>query len=219
MVLNPIFQMIIIGTVLQFYLKVNIQEYFQYLFVGLLAWNFFSLSLGKTAPAFVNERNLLQKANFPRESLVVSIVLSNFVHFCIGFLLVIPFLHIFQIHFWLFAGMLVWLLAITLGLSLLFASLNVRFRDVNFFVQAIVPIWFYATPIIYSLELVPEKIQPLIFLNPLTVIFEYLHVALLGASTAVSLIQLAESLIISSAVITVGILVFSRENRNFADWL
>lgn len=219
MVLNPVFQMVVIGVVLQVYLRVDIEAYFQYLFIGLLAWNFFSLSLTKTAAAFVHERALLQKANFPRESLIISIILSNFVHLLIGIVLVMPFIQVFQMHVLIFVGAVLWLFLLSVGLSLFFSSLNVRFRDVSFFVQALLPIWFYATPIIYSLNLVPESIRFLILLNPLTAIFQYLHFSLLGMEPHLTSFHLGLSLAVSIFIVFVGWLFFKKENKTFADWL
>src|SRR5262245_48806610 len=72
-VLNPLFQMVVMGLVLSYF--ITIPNYFLFLFTGLLPWNFFSLSLAKATPAFVNERNLLLKAKFPREAIPFSIIL------------------------------------------------------------------------------------------------------------------------------------------------
>lgn len=219
MVLNPLFQMIIIGTVFHFYLKLDIANYFQYLFVGLLAWNFFSLSLNKTASIFVHERNLIRKANFPKESLVASIIFSNFVHFCIGLILTFPFLNIFQIHYGLLLVLLCWLVIFTFGLSLFFASLNVRFRDISFFVQTILSIWFYATPIIYTTSLLSSEVRNIIFLNPLTPFFEYFHFALLNIVPGVPTFSLWISLLSGVMILITGLLIFSKESKNFDDWL
>src|SRR3989304_2803226 len=75
-VLNPILQMIIIGVIFSFFIK--IENYFLFLFSGLLPWQFISLSISKATPSIVFERALLQKAKFPIESIPVSIILATF---------------------------------------------------------------------------------------------------------------------------------------------
>src|SRR3989344_7145799 len=72
-ILNPLLQMIIIGAIFSFFIK--IPNYFLFLFSGLLPWQFFSLSLSKATQSIVNERELLQKAKFPIEAIPISIVL------------------------------------------------------------------------------------------------------------------------------------------------
>ena len=63
-VINPILQMLVIGFVFKFFMKGSIDNYYYYLFIGLLVWNFFSLSLTKATPSIVWERNLIKKAKY-----------------------------------------------------------------------------------------------------------------------------------------------------------
>src|SRR5437870_5185655 len=84
-ILNPLLQMIVIGFVFTFITKETIHNYFYSLFLGLLVWNFFSLSLTKSIPSIVYERSLIKKAAFPKEVIPLSIILSNFFHFILGF--------------------------------------------------------------------------------------------------------------------------------------
>src|SRR3972149_1050971 len=165
MFLNPLFQMLMIGTIFQFFVPVKTDNYFLFLFAGLLPWNFFSLSLAKATPSFVFERGLIQKAAFPREAIPLSIIFSNFFHFLVALalylgVLVIAGLLSFQ-WLWIVPAM-VWILLLAAPFSLLFSALNVRYRDVNFLIQALIPLWFYASPIISSQELSP-KAFPFLF--------------------------------------------------------
>src|SRR3989344_8880626 len=64
-VVNPLLQMIIIGFVFRFFIKEPIKNYFLFLLVGLLVWNFFNLSLSKATSSIVYERTLIKKAKFP----------------------------------------------------------------------------------------------------------------------------------------------------------
>lgn len=236
-ILNPLLQMMIIGFVFQFFIPVEVDNYFLFLFAGLLPWNFFALSLTKTVPAIVYERSLIQKAKFPHETIILSIVLSNAFHFMISLLLFLSLLLIlltvnaaFGIEFipsiqfidlwkWvLLIPLIFWIVLLTSGLSLLGSSLNVKYRDVSFVVNAFVPMWFYATPVVYTLDLLPRQLQIVSYLNPLTGIIEIFHWILLNIPiTSISSILL--SLGTSSIAFLLGWYVFKKDSPYFDDWI
>ena len=221
-VANPLLQMLVIGFIFPFFIRERIDNYNYYLFTGLLVWNFFSLSLTKATPSIVNERSLIKKARFPRSVIPLSIILSNLVHLVLALaLLVIPLLFLGTLMFprILFIIPAFFLLILfTLGASLLTCALNVRFRDINFFVQALLILWFYATPIVYTLGLIPRSAYLLWRLNPLTAIFQLFQYALLGSAPP-GLLVLSSNLISTTLIIVLGILVFQKESKNFDDWV
>lgn len=232
-VINPLLQMAVMGFVFQFFVPVHVDNYFLFLFAGLLPWNFFAQSLTKTTPAFFYERNLIKKAKFPREAIVLSIILSNLFHFLVALFLLVLALVTDKLFFegysflalMFYIGRMLWLvpailllLLFAVGLSLLTASLNVRFRDVNFIVQLAVMLWFYGTPVIYALNLLPSFLWPLFYLNPMTLIVELFHYGLMGLP--VTLMEFAwVSLLVIVYLFYLGWRVFSKENKNFDDWL
>lgn len=231
--LNPLIQMISIGIIFQFMVPVKVDNYFLYLFAGLLPWNFFSLSLTKNTPIIINERSLIQKASFPREAIVLAVVLSNLFHFLISLVLLAivltldkllfdhySFLQIslYLAKFFLIIPIVAWLTILVSGFSLLFSALNVRFRDVNFIVQALIGIWFYATPIVYSIELLPEELRAFLYLNPMTAVTEMFHFILLNIHPySPDLVLLGLS--ISLMVFFIGWKVFEKESKFFDDWV
>lgn len=220
--LNPLLQMLIIGLVFQFFIPVKVNNYFLFLLTGLLPWNFLSMGLSKTTPMFVYERNLIQKAKFPRESIVLSVILSNLFHLVISLLLLIIaviFLGKFNfLSLLLLPIALIWLTLLTIGISLITSSLNVRFRDINFFVQAVLPLWFYASPVVYSLNLIPQSLHRIFYLNPMTAILELFRFSLMSIPIQrVDLLII--SLIISLFSILFGVIVFKKESIFFDDWL
>ncbi|OGJ37526.1 MAG: hypothetical protein A2383_00690 [Candidatus Pacebacteria bacterium RIFOXYB1_FULL_39_46] len=218
LIINPLLQMLVIGFVLQFFPGIRTENYFLYLFLGLLPWNFFSISFSKAVSLFVDERHLIKKAVFPRESLILSLVLSNLFHLIVGFILVFPF-SLTMINFFTLILAIFWIFIFTIGISLFFASLNVKFRDMSFLVRAIIPIWFYATPIIYSIQLIPEKIKLILFLNPLTAIIQLFRVSF-GIQDYLLSPDALWLPIFSTIIITIlGILVFKKEQKYFDDWM
>jgi len=221
-VVNPLLQMLVIGFIFRLFIKEPIENYFLYLFAGLLVWNFFSLSLTKATQSIINERALIKKAKFSRSVIPLSIILSNFIHLILAFiLLLVPVFYLGTLsEFWIievFLGLAL-LLTFTIGISLLTASLNVRFRDINFFVQAILILWFYATPIVYSIFVIPRNLIWLWRINPLTSIVQLLQKALANSPPPGLAMLFVNSLIVC-LFLFLGIVVFIKESTNFDDWL
>lgn len=222
LVANPVLQMLIIGFVFPLFIKGAVPNYNFYLLTGLLAWNFFSLSLSKTTPSIVNERSLIKKAFFPREVIPISMILSNFINYLAAFALFM--MPIFFLHTLTPGSLLFFLLGLallvifTVGASLLTSALNVRFRDINFFVQAILIIWFYATPIVYSLSQIPKHYLWLWRFNPLTSCIQLMQHALVGSALPGPGMIAANALVISITLL-LGAFMFRRESKNFDDWL
>ncbi|PIU73459.1 hypothetical protein COS78_02215, partial [Candidatus Shapirobacteria bacterium CG06_land_8_20_14_3_00_40_12] len=220
--LNPLVQMLVLGFIFQFFIPIKTANYFEFLFPGLLAWNFFSYTVTKNTPMYINERALIQKAKFPRETIVLSVVLSNLFHFLMALVVFVLFEWLInsKIHWWrwcLLPGIAFWLAILTSGLSLLFSSLNVKWRDINFGVQALMPLWFYATPVIYSLDLLPSWLARWIYLNPLTAIIGILRWAIMG--TEVPWFSLLISGISTIVIFETGVMVFRKESPFFDDWV
>src|SRR4030065_2213260 len=84
MFINPLLQMLIMGSIFSLFIINPPPNYFLFLFIGLLSWNFFSYSITKATTSIVYERTLIQKAKFPREAIPLSIVLSTFFHLLIS---------------------------------------------------------------------------------------------------------------------------------------
>lgn len=222
LVINPVLQMLVIGFIFSFFVKEPIQNYYYFLFTGLLVWNFLSLTLTKATPSIVYERSLIKKAAFPRSVIPLSILFSNFFHFIIAFglfLIPVAFLETLSLvsFMYLLAAMSL-LVVFATGIILITAAMNVRFRDVNFFVQAAIIIWFYASPVLYSISQIPSNLLWLWFLNPLTAILQLFQHAMLNLPLP-DFSLLVANLLIISVLFLGGVIFFKRESHNFDDWL
>jgi len=112
--------------------------------------------------------------------------------------------------------LLVTMILLALGLSLILAALNVRFRDVRHVIPFGLQLWMFATPIIYPLSYLPKEAQRLAMFNPMTGIVENFRTALLGG-TELDWRALAASLAVSTGVFCIGALYFHRAEKQFAD--
>lgn len=212
--------MLIIGFVFSFFIK--IPNYFLFLLTGLLPWQFFLLSLTKATSSFVSERFLLQKAPFPKEAIPLSIIFANFFHLLVSLFLLGIYLWIFNMivlpRILVLPLVLFWLLIITIGLSLLTASLEVKYRDVGYLIHSLVMLWFYATPVLYSLDLVPGHFLWLFAFNPLTSIFEMMHWSILGIGNF-NWNLIITNIISGISIFALGILIYRKQHKFFVDWI
>lgn len=163
--LNPISTIIIYSIVFGNLLGVeapvgkstDIHNFTLWLTCGLLPWNFLNNGLQATLPALVNHSNLIKKVYFPREYIVASSVLSWMTMFAIELGILATAFAVFAQHLvWKTLPMIVLLVVLqalfVLGLTLIFSSINVYFRDVQHFTTIGMQIWFYLTPIVYVLN-------------------------------------------------------------------
>jgi len=231
--LNPLLQMVTIGVIFQFFVPVKVDNYFLFIFTGLLPWNFFSYSVTKNTPIMTHARSLIKKSNFPRETIVLSVIFSNLFHMLIAWSLLIVVLIADKIFFEQYSSievvfyslrllwsipLILWLTMLTTGFSLLFSALNVKYRDVNFLVQAIIPLWFYATPLVYTLQILPDFLGSLLYLNPMTGLIELFHAALLKQPIYEPELVLLD-LFLSVIFFLLGCWVFLKESPYFDDWV
>lgn len=231
-VLKPFTQMVIMGMIFQFFIPVRVDNYFLFLFVGLLPWNFFSSTVARNASIIVDERQLIQKSSFPRETIVFSVVLSNLFHFLVAFALLLIALLVNKVlegysfvrlveyfaRILLTLPLCVWLTFIASGFSLLFSALNVRFRDVGFIVQVVMPLWFYGTPVLYTLNLLPSRFQFIFLFNPLTSIIQLFQHVLLRQPT-MPFAFMVINMVLGVMISFLGWKIFAKESPKFNDWV
>ena len=142
-----------------------------YLCAGMITWSLFAEMLTRLTQVFLENGNLLKKSQFPRICLPVIITLSALINFIIIFSLYLIFLAIIG-HWpgWLLLAVLP-LLAVqvlfTLGLGVFLGTLNVFFRDIGQLTGVLLLFWFWLTPIVYTVAILPEPVQNILQYNPL----------------------------------------------------
>jgi ABC-2 type transport system permease protein len=188
------------------------QSFALYLFCALVAWNFFSGTVTTSIGSFATAGPLLTRTYFPPEcpmlSGLVTVAIQAALELCIliGFMIIVgnvSWTFILVVPIFLMLGCL------SFGIGLILGLANIRYRDVNYLVGIGLQVLFYATPIVYSLEIVPSAWQKVLRLNPLTsyvysvrqVVYE------LSLPTASNWLMMGASATVS---LIVGWLVFSR---------
>jgi lipopolysaccharide transport system permease protein len=143
-----------------------------YLCSGILTWNFFIEVVSRCQTVFIEHGNLLKKLSFPRICLPVVVVASSSFNFAVIFAIFLFFLLLSGswpglplIAFFVVLGLQIMMAT---GLGILLGVLNVFFRDVGHLFGIALQFWFWATPIVYPLGILSDRIRPWVELNPLT---------------------------------------------------
>lgn len=156
-----------------------------YLCAGVITWGFFAEISSRAQNVFIDNANLLKKISFPRLCLPVTLILNASLNFSIIFFLFVIFLLITnQFPGWAFLAVFP-VLAIqalfSIGLGMTLGVLNVFFRDIGQLFSVILQFWFWLTPIVYPLEILPGSLQKLMQLNPMaSIIASYQKVFVFG---------------------------------------
>jgi lipopolysaccharide transport system permease protein len=189
-------------------------------YTALLPWQLFSSGLTAATSSVVSNQNMITKTHFPRLVLPISGVLSGLVDFGLAFLILLGMMVFYHISFtWrivILPAFILLALLTALAAGLWLAVFNVRFRDVRLLTSFLMQFWQYATPVAYSISLIPQKWRTLYGLNPMTGVIGGFRWAMLGQTY-----DLGPLLIVSILVVLLllfgGIVYFQRMEKNFAD--
>ncbi len=171
--LNPLFQLIVYTFVFSVIMRAGIEDYYLFLFVALVPWTYFSTCVGGGAGCIINQKDLVEKIYFPREVLPISYVISQLVNMLLTFIVVILVLLVsgkgVNLLVWWYLPIIILLeTLLSFGLTLLFSAITVYFRDMQFLLSIITMAWQFLTPVMYSVDMVPERLRPIFYLNPMT---------------------------------------------------
>lgn len=187
---------------------------------GMVIYVFFSTAASRAGTSFLRDSALLTKVHFPRALLPLASGASAVVDFGVGVLvLVVIGAVIGTVPGMSFIAVpLVALGALILGLGLGFAvaALSARFRDFALALPFLLQLLLYASPVVYSVELIPESVRGIYALNPLVALIEAFRWALLG-TVPPSLWHVAEGLATGAVVTLIGTYVYRRQSIDLTD--
>lgn len=221
-IVNPLSQMLILSFVFSIILRIPSQDvpYPLFLLVGLVPWIFFSSTVSSATDSVVGAASLVTKVYFPREVLPTAAMLTKLVDFGFGILILIGLMVYFGhppewTAVWLPVLFFIHILFM-LGLAFPLAALNVFFHDVRFLVGVVLLMWFYMTPVIYPVELVPDRYRILFDLNPNSLFINaYRRVLLEGINPGLDRVLLGT--VIAVLTFLIGYYLFKRMESGFAD--
>jgi len=221
-IVQPTVATLIFSVVFTYFVPIDTGgiPYVLFSYVAMAPWTFFTTSLLDMVESLVINMNLVGKIYFPREILPVAALFARLLDFGIAVLLLVGLFLYFRIgidvRMLIFLpGVLATQIALSLGLGLIGAALNVFYRDVKHIVTLIIQIWLYASPIIYPVTSVPEWLRPYYFINPMAGILESYRDILLRQQPPGN--YLFGAVACAALVLLIGYRFFKRVEFQFAD--
>lgn len=226
--MKPLFLFIILFFVFNNVFKLGkaIPNYPVYLLIGVTMWGFFAETTSVVMFSIVNNGDLIRKIYFPRIILPVAMSITSFITLILNLVVVfgfmvythVPFtlsilkLPLYLIEFYIF----------TLGVCFFLSAIFVKFRDLGPIWEVVAQTLFYATPIIYSITLVPNQfLMKIMMVSPLAQIIQGARSTLLGVDVVTSSDALGRygfvPLALAAVVFIVGYLVFQSMSAKFAE--
>ena len=205
----------------------SIPNYGAMLLFNLMLFQFFIDGTSHSVRSVAASENLVRKMQFPRIVIPLSVVLNacvTTVMNLIAALAILLLIGIDPLWTWLLIPVLLLAMIVLItGVALLLSSLFVRFRDIDQIWAVLARILFYATPVLYTVELVPDALRPIILANPLTPIFEQARIWVIDPS-APTVVDAAGSVGLALLPLAIGLLIcgiglwtFEREAPRIAE--
>lgn len=219
--MNPAITIAVYYVIFRYVFRVTIPNYFSFFLIGFLPWLFFSRAISAAAGSIVDSETLIKRAAFPLEALPVSVVLYQLFHHGVAVAITLPAMLALggarpSLH-------LIWLLplgaafaAFTLGVSFWLATCGVFFRDTRDILEVTLPVLMWMTPILYTIEMLPETLRWLTAVNPLVPFISALRTVLLDGQ-APDAIAVAGIVFWVLAVLGAGVWIFARYAPVFAE--
>lgn len=220
-VLQPLMMMIIYYTIfgLVLRLKTGTVPFPLFLLAGILIWQLIGGTATVMSFGLTGNAHLLNKIYFPRLLLPLSQSLSGLVDFSFGLVVLLVFMVLAGVYpTWLVLASPVFvLLAVINGLAfgLWFGPINVRYRDVGQVVPVMLLLLMYLSPVFYSPDFVPQRWQPLYYLNPAAGIIQGFRWTLMGDTAPLP--SAAWGLAVMVLLFVTGLFYFRREEAELAD--
>ncbi len=220
--LNPLLQILVYAIVFPLILKNNEKNYVIFLCCGLIPWTFFSTAITRAAFTMIENGNIIKKVYFPREILPISIVTSEAINFLISTIIIIAFVLVYGVgitKFILYYPIIFLVQYILiLGISFIVSSITVYVRDLQHLIGVALQLLFYATPIVYNANTIPENFKWILNLNPMTyVINAYRDIFYNQAAPDVKSLLMVAGIMI--AICVVGYMIFNKLQKGFAEEL
>ena len=219
---NPLLFAMIYYFIFKLVMRVQIPNYTVFLITGLFPWQWFANAANNSLFAFISNSQIIKKTVFPRSVIPLSNVMMEGLHF----LCTIPVMVVFLLIYGLKPS-IIWIIGIpmiaigqtiiTFGFSLIFSTLNLFFRDLERFVSLGIMLMFYCTPILYSIDMIPENYRWLIDYNPLaSMVLSWRNLLMDGYIDIKHILSLY---VAGGFILVLGMWVFNKLKYRFAEIL
>ena len=230
-VLKPLFLFTILFIVFDKFLGLgrDIEHFPVYLLLGIVVWQFFAEATITGLQSIISRGDLIRKINFPKYVIVFASTISALINFLINMIVVLIFCIINGVEITLMALLVIPLILevyiFALGLAFLLSAINVKFRDIGYLWEIFLQGAFYATPILYPLQMILAKMPVAakwLMMNPMAQAIQDMRYVLVTRET-ITLWQLVSGwkviipFLIILSVLVVGIRYFNKNQKRFAE--
>lgn len=217
-ILNPLLMMLVVTTVFNTVLRIQIDNFPLYYLTGSLIFNFISEATSAALVSIISSAPLIKKVYVPKYIFPVEKTLFSFVNMLFSLIAVIIIMLIYgnQWHWTLllFPIPLIYALIFAIGFGLILASVNVFFRDVGHLYSVWLTAWTYLTPIIYTVDMLPDWLKKVMIANPLYHYVTYFR-SLVMYGTVPGWNSDLVCLAFSFGFLLIGLLVFKKTQDKF----
>jgi len=221
--IQPIMTMLVFTAVFGRVVKVPSDgfHYPVFCFAGMMPWQYFSSVVTSSSGSLLKNVHLLTKVHFPRLAIPFAATIPPLVDLGASFLVLFALMGHFDMELsWRIAYLPIFLLlalVTALGVGLWLAALSVEYRDIQHILPFIMQMLMFASPVVYSVNLVPLEYRPLLGLNPIAGVITGFRWALLGHTGAQRFPMLTLSAVMAVLLLISGAYYFRRVERTFAD--
>ena len=222
--INPLLQILVYALIFPLVMKNggSYKDYTVFMVCGLIPWAYFTTVINRASFIMIENGNILKKVYFPRSILPLSLVTSETINFLVSCIIILAFIVIKGLgvsKFILFFPLVLLIqYVLLLGIALIFSAVTVYMRDIQHFIGVVLQLLFYATPIVYSIDTIPEGFRWILKWNPMTYIIEGYR-AIFYNQTMPDLKALGILGVISIVILIVGYLLFNKLQKRFAEEL
>ena len=192
-----------------------------FVYTGLLFWTLFSSGLSSASSSFVANEKIVTKIYFPRIILPVSAIITHVIDFFIASIILVGMMAYYGYMPSFFGVLMVppllgMTIICTIGIGLLFASINVKYRDVRYVLPFFIQILLFVTPVIYPVSIVSDSYRWILGLNPMSGVIDAARANILGTGHIDGALMLM-SVTMMIVYCLAGFFYFKKTERYFAD--
>ena len=218
---NPLLMIVVYTIAFTYILQIRTAGFVFYLMLGILAWTFFAGSVSASTGSIADNGGLVKSVFFPRAILPVATVLFNLAQYLLTVVVFLPFMLLYYgitpaAPMLLFPVFLVLQSLFTVGLALLLATATAFFRDVKHLVEVGLAVLFWLTPIVYTLDNLPERVRLPIMFSPMAPYITAYHNIFYDRVWPAPLTWTLAAVYAVGALV-IGLLVIVRYDEQFAE--
>ena len=194
-------------------------SYALFVYIGLSLWTFYANAITLAANSLVGSSHLIAKVYFPRLLIPLAAIFSGLVDFAVAFAFLLVLMVVYRVppsaQILALPLFVLGTMAVAAGAGVLFSALIVSYRDFRYVITFVVQLWLYATPVLYSIDIIPTKWRLLYAVNPMVGMVAGFRASVLGGAFPIDVILVSSGAAV--VLLAIGLRYFTAVERRFAD--